>query len=281
MPRKPMARPMAYPDRPRSPRAPVRPYSHRGQGAAQGAVRWVVGLILLAALFAIGYVLWKGRAATLVASPVLPGAAAVSVTLPPIWPTPPPSPSPPPPTATPTPGPLPIGILAGHWGNDSGAVCDGWLREVDVNLAVAEKVVKRLREAGYPVDLLQEFDPRLEGYRARALVSIHADACLYPEATGFKVARVAESAIPHVEDYLVACLVSRYGARTGLPFHEGSVTPDMTQYHTFYEIDPQTPGAIIEIGFLLADRDLLLYRQDLVAQGIAEGILCFVEGEKP
>jgi N-acetylmuramoyl-L-alanine amidase len=176
---------------------------------------------------------------------------------------------------------LPVGIVAGHWGNDTGAICEGWLREVDVNLAVARRVVAALEAAGYPTDLLQEFDPRLEGYRARALVSIHADACLYPEASGFKVARVEESAIPNVEDRLVACLVSRYEARTGLPFHEGSITPDMTQYHTFYEIDPSTPGAIIEIGFLLADRDLLLHRQDLVAQGIVDGILCFLRGETP
>ncbi|MBO9370498.1 MAG: N-acetylmuramoyl-L-alanine amidase, partial [Chloroflexi bacterium] len=180
-----------------------------------------------------------------------------------------------------TPEVLPVGIVAGHWGNDTGAICDGWLREVDVNLAVAQRVVAALNAAGYPTDLLQEFDPRLEGYRARALVSIHADACLYPEASGFKVARVEESAIPHVEDRLVACLVSRYGARTGLPFHEGSITYDMTQYHAFYEIDPFTPGAIIEIGFLLADRDLLLHRQDLVAQGIVDGILCFLRGETP
>jgi len=176
---------------------------------------------------------------------------------------------------------LPVGIVAGHWGNDTGAICEGWLREVDVNLAVARRVVAALEAAGYPTDLLQEFDPRLEGYRARALVSIHADACLYPEASGFKVARVEESAIPNVEDRLVACLVSRYEARTGLPFHEGSITPDMTQYHTFYEIDPSTPGAIIEIGFLLADRDLLLHRQDLVAQGIVDSILCFLRGETP
>jgi N-acetylmuramoyl-L-alanine amidase len=174
-----------------------------------------------------------------------------------------------------------VGIVAGHWGNDTGAICEGWLREVDVNLAVAQRVVAALEAAGYPTDLLEEFDPRLEGYRARALVSIHADACLYPEASGFKVARVEESAIPHVEDRLVACLVSRYGARTGLSFHEGSITPDMTQYHTFYEIDPSTPGAIIEIGFLLADRDILLHRQELVAQGIVEGILCFLRGETP
>ena len=199
-----------------------------------------------------------------------------------LWaPTPFPTPSPRPTPLPGTPVVLPIGIVAGHWGSDTGAICDGWLREVDVNLAVARRVVAALEAAGYPADLLEEFDPRLEGYRAQALVSIHADACLYPEATGFKVARVEESAIPHVEDRLVACLVSRYGARTGLPFHEGSVTPDMTQYHTFYEIDPSTPGAIIEIGFLLADREILLNRQDRIAQGIVDGILCFLRGEMP
>ncbi len=195
------------------------------------------------------------------------------------FPTPRPRPFP---TPTPTaPVILPVGIVAGHWGSDSGAVCDGGIQEVDVTLEVARRVVAALRAAGYPTDLLEEFDPRLTGYRARALVSIHADACLYPEATGFKVARVEESAIPHVEDRLVECLIRRYQARTGLPFHEGSVTRDMTQYHTFYEIDPSTPGAIIEIGFLLADRDLLLNHPDRVAQGIVEGILCFLEGETP
>ena len=53
----------------------------------------------------------------------------------------------------------------------------------------------------------------------------------------------------------------------------------MTQYHTFYEIDPNTPGAIIEVGFMLADRTLLTQRPDLVAQGIIDGILCFLQGE--
>lgn len=176
---------------------------------------------------------------------------------------------------------LPIGIVAGHWGNDSGAVCEGWLREVDINLSIAQRVVYTLQAMGYPTDLLEEFDPRLEGYRARALVSIHADSCLYPEASGFKVARVEDSAVPGVDDRLVNCLIERYQARTGLAFHEGSITPDMTRYHTFYEVAPSTPGAIIEVGFMLADRDLLLHRQDLIAQGIVEGILCFIQEEVP
>ncbi|MBN1180187.1 MAG: N-acetylmuramoyl-L-alanine amidase, partial [Anaerolineae bacterium] len=176
-----------------------------------------------------------------------------------------------------SPTPLPIGIVSGHWGSDSGAVCDGDLYEVDVNLRIAELVVGQLQDLGYTVDLLEEFDERLTGYRALALVSIHADSCLYPEATGFKVAHVVDSAVPELEDLLVDCLTDRYGARTGLAFHEGSITPDMLYYHNFYEIDPETPGAIIEVGFMLADRDILLTQPELVAQGIVDGIECFLE----
>jgi len=195
------------------------------------------------------------------------------------------------PSPTPTPAVPRIGIVAGHWWLDEsskqsldvGAVCDegtpSQLTEVEINKDVAERVVTELRRAGYQVDLLQEWDDRLPGYQADVLVSIHADSCMYPEATGFKAARVVDSHVPEIEDRLVACLVEHYGRRTGLPFHEGSITHDMTEYHTFYEIDPNTPGAIIETGFMAADRWLLTQRADLVAQGIIDGILCFLEGE--
>jgi N-acetylmuramoyl-L-alanine amidase len=51
----------------------------------------------------------------------------------------------------------------------------------------------------------------------------------------------------------------------------------MTEYHAFYEIAPETPAAIIEIGFMAADRRLLTKKQDVVARGIVNGIKCFVE----
>jgi N-acetylmuramoyl-L-alanine amidase len=198
-----------------------------------------------------------------------------------------------PPTETPipTPGVPRIGIVAGHWwlGEDGqqsldvGAVCDEGLptqlTELEINLDVAQRVVSELREKGYEADLLQEWDDRLLGYQADILLSVHADACLYPEASGFKVARVADSRVPDIEDRLVGCMIDAYGARTGLDFHQGSITADMAQYHTFYEIDPRTPGAIIEVGFMLTDRWLLTSRADLVAQGIIDGIFCFLEGE--
>ena len=185
---------------------------------------------------------------------------------------------------TPTPGMPRIGVVAGHWGSDEGASCPDGLTEVEVNLDVAEHVVQSLRGLGYQVDLLQEFDGRLQGYLADALVSIHADSCQrFPDATppptGFKVASVVDSLVPEEEERLVRCLTQAYGGRTGLVVHENSITGHMTGYHTFYDIHGQTPGAIIETGFLWLDRDLLTQHPDLVAQGIVDGIVCFVAGE--
>jgi N-acetylmuramoyl-L-alanine amidase len=148
---------------------------------------------------------------------------------------------------------------------------------VEINLAIAQLVKALLENRGYEVDLLEEFDAALDGYQADALVSIHADSCNIPEASGFKVASVLHSAVPEEEDRLVKCLQEEYQNATGLSFHKHSITYDMTEYHAFYEIASQTPGAIIETGFMAADRQILLGQQDKVAQGIANGIVCFLE----
>ena len=179
-----------------------------------------------------------------------------------------------------------IGIVAGHYGNDSGAVClDGngnvTLTEVDTNLKIAAMVQEQLTQAGYEVDLLREFDSRLNGYRALAIVSIHNDSCEYvnDQATGFKVAAALNTYDVNRANRLTACLVDRYQKVTGMSFHAGSITGDMREYHSFYEIDPSSVAAIIETGFLNLDREFLTKRTDLVAQGIVEGILCFARNE--
>ncbi len=174
---------------------------------------------------------------------------------------------------------LKVGIVAGHWQSDPGAVCADGLKEVTINLDVASRVVAILQSEGYQAELLPEFSDKLAGYRADAFVSIHADSCDVPEASGFKVARVSGSAIPDEEDRLVSCLSKEYGRATGLAFHADSITFDMTGYHAFGEIDPLTPGAIIELGFMDADRELLTGHSYELAQGVARGIACFLEGD--
>lgn len=183
---------------------------------------------------------------------------------------------------TPTPSPRPrIGIVAGHWGNDSGAVCPDGLTEMSVNLEIATRVQQLLLNDGYEVDLLQEFDEKLYEYQALALVSIHNDSCDYvnDQATGFKVAAAASSAYPEKAERLSACLIDRYGRTTGMDYHPNTITGDMTQYHTFREINTNTTAAIIETGFLNLDRRILTEQPDLVAQGIYSGILCYIKNE--
>lgn len=189
-------------------------------------------------------------------------------------------------TATTAQPQLRIGIVAGHNGNDSGAVCEDdngtvTLKEADVNLEIANRVQKSLEDLGYKVDLLNEFDTRLNGYRAVALVSIHNDSCEYvnDEATGFKVASSLETHDVNRAQRLTACLVDRYGHITGMTFHSGSITGDMREYHAFSEIDPNTITAIIETGFLNLDRDILTEQTDRVAEGVTQGILCFIKNE--
>lgn len=179
-----------------------------------------------------------------------------------------------------------IGIVAGHWGNDSGAVCyDGnenvTLTEADVNLEIAALVQQQLTQAGYEVDLLREFDSRLNGYRALAIISIHNDSCEYvnDQATGFKVAAALNTSDANRANRLTACLTDRYQRLTEMTFHAGSITADMREYHAFREIDPNTVAAIIETGFLNLDREILTRRTELVAAGVVEGILCFAENE--
>jgi N-acetylmuramoyl-L-alanine amidase len=183
---------------------------------------------------------------------------------------------------TPTAAPRPrVGIVAGHWGNDPGAVCPDGLTEMDVNLVIATLVQQNLRAEGYEVDLLQEFDEKLNEYQALALVSIHNDSCDYinDEATGFKVAAAASSAYPEKAERLSACLIERYAQTTGLRFHANTITGDMTQYHTFREINSDTTAAIIETGFLNLDRRILTEQPELIAEGVTRGILCYIRNE--
>jgi N-acetylmuramoyl-L-alanine amidase len=249
-------------------------------------VQRVLLAALLIVVLAVGslvvHAIWTWRQEVEALSPattVAPGAATSVPTAAPVdgRPVEAPAETPPSPDSTPVP-PHKVGIVVGHWQSDVGAVCPDGLTEVDINLDIAQRVVSNLNKAGYAAEILAEFSPLLNGYQAGALVSIHTDSCNVPEATGFKVARVSSSMVPELEDRLVACLSERYSQATGLPFHENSITFDMTEYHAFFEIASETPAAIIEIGFMDHDRRLLTRRQERVASGIVDGVKCFFEG---
>lgn len=174
-----------------------------------------------------------------------------------------------------------VGLVVGHWGFDSGAVCSeelGGYKEVNLNHTIAEETRKVLQSYDVKVDLLKEFDERLEGYQAQALVSIHADTCEFTseDQTGFKIQDSQENQRPDQAARLLQCMKTRYGSATSLKYDEHRISVDMTDYHAFRTIDPNTPAIIIETGYMNLDRDLLVNHPDLVGRGIAEGILCYL-----
>lgn len=207
------------------------------------------------------------------------------------------------PTAAPTVKPTPVmpdvAIVAGHWANasndsaptvhDSGATCPDGLREVDITKSVADKTLNLLQRRGYHTVLLEEFDARYKtvnpDFNPRAFLSIHSDSCLvgadYAFATGYKIAHAEPSDNPEQDDRLVTCLTRGYdrvAAKYDKPFNVNTITPAMTEYHAFRKIDPRTPAAIIELGFLGYDRDFLTNHQDELAQGLAKGLDDFLKG---
>jgi N-acetylmuramoyl-L-alanine amidase len=242
-----------------------------------------IGLFVIAFLLGIAYVAWLASGAssdtptptapaTIPAAQVGPTRTLRPTRTPKATQTPEISASP-----SPAPRNFKVGVVAGHWQHDPGAVCPDGLQEAQINLDIASRVVAILQHRDYDAELLPEFTDKLHGYKADAFVSIHADSCEAPGVSGFKVARVAASAIPEEEDRLVACLSYEYANATGLRFHRDTITFDMTDYHAFQEIEPQTPGAIIEMGFMDADRELLTEHSSQVAQAVVQGIICFLE----
>lgn len=199
------------------------------------------------------------------------------------------------PSAAPAPIHARVGLQVGHWKSEElpgelavlrpegGASAEGQ-NEVDINLAVAQRVATLLAARGITVDILPATIPI--GYNADAFVAIHCDINADPAMGGFKLARFRDSAVPDRADTLLGAITAAYGAATGQR-QDSHITRAMTGYYAFnaedfqHAIAPQTPGVIIELGFLTNgfDRALLVGQQEVVAQGLAAGIVRYLSGE--
>ena len=173
-----------------------------------------------------------------------------------------------------------VGVVAGHWGNDSGAVCPDGLEEVQINVEIASYVQKYLKDEGFDADLMMESLEVLEDYEADALISIHADTCAYidPNATGYKVTPILGTQNITESNRLNACVMDRYAAATKMSFHT-SITADMQNHQAFVRINPNTPAILIETGFMNLDRKMLTENPDVIARGIVNGLLCYLNDE--
>jgi len=189
------------------------------------------------------------------------------------------------------PGPRRIGLQAGHWLNEDvppelgrlqGGAVGGGKQEWQVNLDIAQRTAALLENAGVQVDVLPATVP--PRYQANAFIALHADGDPAGLAHGFKVARPGFSSLPVVDDQLVDTLNQVYGADTALPRDDEHISLRMRYYYAFnsrrycHAVAPGVPQAIIEMGYLTSaeDRGYLIGDPDLLAHGLADGILSFL-----
>ncbi|HEU5012821.1 MAG TPA: N-acetylmuramoyl-L-alanine amidase [Roseiflexaceae bacterium] len=243
--------------------------------------------------------------------PIAQGAAqAVTATWPAAAPQPTHAPTDEPPTVTPEPAPTSapeptavpaprVGIQAGHWKLEnlpdemqqfrtwSGSYVRGY-DEWEINLPIAQAVQQQLEAAGVQVDLLPTVIPI--GYTADAFVSIHADGVSGAQAGvrhGWKIATPYRAS--PASEALAAAVQDSYERVTELPPDPRGASVDMRAYYAFasyrywHSIAPTTPAVIIETGFMTypTDWNLLYKRPEVVAQGIAEGVLAYLHARDP
>ncbi|MGQ9877261.1 MAG: N-acetylmuramoyl-L-alanine amidase [Chloroflexus sp.] len=201
------------------------------------------------------------------------------------------------PTPTPRPPgtPLRVGLQIGHLRSNElpeelahlrTSTGTYWqnIREVEVNEAIAIRVRDILVAAGVEVDLLPATVP--PAYDADAFVAIHADGSA-AGTRGWKVATPWRTSA--ASRALMEAVASTYGVITGLPEDRYGISINMRGYYAFnyrrhtHAIARTTPAIIVETGFLTnaADRTIIVDRPDLAAQGIAEGILKYLDQRDP
>jgi N-acetylmuramoyl-L-alanine amidase len=189
-------------------------------------------------------------------------------------------------------GPRRVGIQAGHWQTEKAppelwrlltqtGTAWGGVSEVEINLDIAGRVKRILEGQGLVVDVLPTTIP--PGYVADAFVALHGDGDGTGDNSGFKMAFSARRT-PH-EAALMESIKTHYAAATGLAFDFSRVSRAMVNYYGMswqrnkYATAPHTPSVILEMGYVSndGDRELMTEKADVVAGGIADGILRFLD----
>jgi N-acetylmuramoyl-L-alanine amidase len=190
-------------------------------------------------------------------------------------------------------GPLRVGLQAGHWKNDElpdelrrlrergGGTQGGGKMEWEVNLEIAKEVASLLETRGIVVDVLPATIP--EQYWADVVVAIHADGSNDSRTNGFKVAAPWRD-ITGKSSQLADLIEQNYKQVTEMRI-DPNITRNMLGYYAFnwrryrHAIHPMSTAVIIETGFLTntADRDMLINKTSLVAEGISRGLFDFFE----
>ncbi len=154
-------------------------------------------------------------------------------------------------------------------------------KEISITREVAKELLKILEQEGFSVDLLSATVP--EGYLADAFLSLHLDWNKNQNVRGFKVSGSAFDSSGKSQR-LAELIKFFYEKITLLPWNN-YITPNMRYYYAFnyksfkHSISPETPAAIIELGFLTnkEDYEFLKDHPQKAAQALAKGLIAFIK----
>lgn len=166
-------------------------------------------------------------------------------------------------------------LQRGHLGRRRGNT--GTPGEVEYNVAVSKRVMAKLKPEGIDVRLYGADDVPC-GLRCDAFLALHCDGAERQDAGGFSLGYP-----DHLGDTgeLARCLRQSYGASTSIVFRGYNVTRSLRCYYAFSRVKARG-RAVIELGFLTnpSERRYLLENAELVAEGVAGGLLRFLTAGK-
>ena len=190
-------------------------------------------------------------------------------------------------------GPWVVAVQPGHWKVEelpyelrrlrvnTGAE-DGGVREMDLNLAVTEALLRRIERKGWKALLVPATVP--PDLRADAFLSIHADWSGDPGYRGWKLAPSWRASGASRD--LAAALSAALSAAPGLVPSPDGPTVDMRGYFAFnarrfeHASSPFTPAVLLELGFVTSaeDRARLKERPDFYAEALLAGLERYFAG---
>ncbi len=184
-----------------------------------------------------------------------------------------------------------IGLQVGHWKNrelpdelkkirENDGASSGNTKEWEINYEITTLTAKILAKENLHVEVLPATLP--PGYKADMFVAIHADQNPKTTITGFK-ATGAWNDVTGKASLISRILEKEYTQTTGMK-KDFQITRAMKQYYAFnhqkfvHTIHPDTPGVIVETGFLtnVHDKRMLLNYPEIPARGLANGIIASI-----
>jgi len=132
---------------------------------------------------------------------------------------------------------------------------------------------------GYPVKLLAETDLDLINFRGPALVALYTGSCddTPDNKSGFTIGTTLSTSDLNSSNALAVCMGEIYQSSTKLDFTYQIITSDQPVYPIFEMVNPNTPMIYLEMGSLFYDQSVLIENSEKVANGIVNGIQCYLD----